>query len=690
MSIAQKLASIQAGSTAVAAEGVSFDGSSDYLSRSSDLVGNADGKTFTFSCWIYRTRLADETVYQIKTALGDFLIRLRNTSSFYIQIFGDDSTGTTRLYGHTGSSGGAVNQWMHLLISINLGNTSQRHIYLDDVAITPTWDSYDTFADIDFTAQNHNIGRDSTGTNSFKGRLSNLYLDYTYRDLSVEANRRLFITDDLKPADNQASLSPILYLPMTDADTAGDNAGTGGDFTINGVLDTAQRGPNQWNCVASECTTGDNMVNSGVANQTATHLTFSCTLKSGLTAQIIPLWTDNPSTGENIQFISVLNTGELRVYIYDRTSAQVVNRFSADELLPAGKNVSVQVQIDSATQSGNKIIVNGVEQSVTFTTFISQADYDIRQPWKVGNSTTDAFYGEVWCDTTYIDLSTNNPFWDADANRPKSVRQVIAETGNTPLIAMPIEASNAGLNLGTGGNFTVNSGPFVGARGASEYWARSAANKVSTSVNTNFLSAALSGTATQFTFVLFAKHTGGTPLTEAVTQIGGDSLTSGLNFHTNSGRAARILYQGTDLTLSGVLVEDVHVPVFVSWDGTNLYARSGSVVSTGTNSTVLDIGSFTTYIFQSHYNYDFEGEIGFYYFSTDYVDFSVEANRNMFVDQLGYPKDLTPAIEAGDIPTPLIYMKFDDPDALGTNSGTGGDFTVNGTVLSGSDVDPNA
>ena len=34
-------------------EGVSFDGSSDYLSRSSDLTGNADGKTFTFSAWVY-------------------------------------------------------------------------------------------------------------------------------------------------------------------------------------------------------------------------------------------------------------------------------------------------------------------------------------------------------------------------------------------------------------------------------------------------------------------------------------------------------------------------------------------------------------------------------------------------------------------------------------------------------------
>ena len=31
------------------ADAIDFDGVTDYLSRSSDLVGNADGKTFTFS-----------------------------------------------------------------------------------------------------------------------------------------------------------------------------------------------------------------------------------------------------------------------------------------------------------------------------------------------------------------------------------------------------------------------------------------------------------------------------------------------------------------------------------------------------------------------------------------------------------------------------------------------------------------
>jgi len=83
-----------------------------------------------------------------------------------------------------------------------------------------------------------------------------------------------------------------------------------------------------------------------------------------------------------------------------------------------------------------------------------------------------------------------------------------------------------------------------------------------------------------------------------------------------------------------------------------------------------------------------DGDIGFFYLNNSYIDFSQESNRNLFVDQLGYPKDLTPAIDAGDIAEPLIYMKFDDTSDLGANSGTGGDFTVTGTVDPGADVDP--
>ena len=60
-----------------------------------------------------------------------------------------------------------------------------------------------------------------------------MFRDYTYRDLTQESNRRFFITADGKPTENQEALNPILYLPLKSVETAGQNLGTGGDFTVN-------------------------------------------------------------------------------------------------------------------------------------------------------------------------------------------------------------------------------------------------------------------------------------------------------------------------------------------------------------------------------------------------------------------------------------------------------------------------
>ncbi|MCP1318590.1 hypothetical protein, partial [Halomonas sp. 707B3] len=90
----------------------------------------------------------------------------------------------------------------------------------------------------------------------------------------------------------------------------------------------------------------------------------------------------------------------------------------------------------------------------------------------------------------------------------------------------------------------------------------------------------------------------------------------------------------------------------------------------------------------SNSSYYINGDLSFTYFTTDYIDFSQESERLKFVDAFGYPVDIRPKIESGEIPTPLIYMPFDDPNDLGKNLGTGGDFTVNGTVVPGSDVSP--
>ena len=76
-------------------------------------------------------------------------------------------------------------------------------------------------------------------------------------------------------------LNPIIYMPMSSAADCHVNYGYGGDFVQNGVLDTASRGPNQWNCVASEFDGVDDYLNNnGITGLSdSSLLTCSFTIK---------------------------------------------------------------------------------------------------------------------------------------------------------------------------------------------------------------------------------------------------------------------------------------------------------------------------------------------------------------------------------------------------------------------------
>jgi hypothetical protein len=697
-------------SGAVDPEAVSFDGTNDYLSRSSDLTGNSDGKTFTFSAWVYFTDV-DERVYSVGTSGGGegFVIRRSDsTKTLYVMSSGGTLQGTVV---------GAIRDftWYHILISVNMASTSDRYIYLNDELQTVQygWADYQNQT-INFTEPYHTVMAAEYSAGSYghtRGRAAHVFLDYTYRDLSTESNRRLFIDADGKPASGQSSLNPILYLPMTDASSAGTNEGTGGDFTVNGVLDTASRGPNQDNCSASEFdgTNDDLELPAGLGGTTESEITISFAYKldvldssfrglfgSDSSAVCIMIYYDN---GIYIAF----GNGSSGIYVEGTSTA--LNALFCN----IGVNTHISISIDNTTQSNSRLFVNGVDHSSTFISEMgwgSQRDMDLTPIFVVGNQTSietrrlKGAMGEFYLNNTYTDLSSDNPFWDADANRPKPVRQVISETGTTPRIALPLRGDDAGNNLGTGGDFTVNSGPYTGARGGSEFWARSA------NLGPGYLSSTASISNTTTLTMVFSFKTSYT---------GGISLFSnkvGSNYHANIGiRQATGSPAGTmfsfrdsshndcvqfsipDSSLAGIGNWNI---IMFSVDSSNsslykVYVNGvapslSDVVASGAS---MKFSSATTY-FAYYYGVQDPYDIGSFYLDASYIDFSQESNRNLFVDQLGYPKDLTPAIEAGDIAEPRIYMKFDDTSALGTNSGTGGDFTVNGTVTAGADVDPNA
>jgi hypothetical protein len=186
------------------AEGVSFDGVTDYLSRSTDLVGNVDSKTFTFSCWVYIADFqgTNSIIYSSYTA-GDtnysVEILLNNNGRLSI-VCRDGATNSTKV----SVNGVYINKyiWTNIIISADLTDTSNRHLYINDndASADITWYVYEN-SNITFTNDSHKISAIANGTNqNIKGRLSNLFLAYEYVDLSIESNRRMFITADGKPA----------------------------------------------------------------------------------------------------------------------------------------------------------------------------------------------------------------------------------------------------------------------------------------------------------------------------------------------------------------------------------------------------------------------------------------------------------------------------------------------------------
>jgi hypothetical protein len=980
-----------------AAEGVSFDGN-DELIRSSNLTGATDGKTFTFSAWVYDVKALTSVHHIID--IDDYQFKVAFESGFRIQA--QNSSGTNILVATSTSIDDYFQYaWTHVLISIDLSSTYNRKVYINDVDVTSlmTWTTY-TNDNIGFTASPIGIASNSFSSQNLKGRLAHVYLDYTYRDLSVEENRRLFITDDLKPADglsntvsyvanyddfmkhlNAASgfkytfgsswnsdgtayissgnqndsiykftlgtaydlttiqsvstynhsvyygvmtytpdgskffwldyyndqihqvtpttaygingskvsksieanigngngiffnsdgtkfyilasttlyeytpgsaytinssitrtdtisefgtqmssdgisplyaatmstngeyiyvhgtntadgtgifqyplstaydpstigsksgffahpyvikdmsistddkvigltrglntsalgnnfgyaitmssandlstaewvstgsnVNPILYLPLTDADTAGTNEGTGGDFTVNGVLDTAQRGPNQWNCVASEFDGNvDILYNDGQGLLDTKVISFSANFRVDVypgTGHV--LYVGN-SSGLR-RFVVYLNSTGLIVEGFNSSSATILKVTYPKASVALGRHYSLQFSCDLTDTQKRHFILDGMDldSEVTWSTYTNEninfnTTYDTVAVGALRNSSPagsalNASIGEVYLDTTYIDLAADNPFWDSDTNKPKPVRQVLDETGNIPVVALPIAPSNAGLNLGTGSNFSASSGPYPGARGGSEFWVRSAKIGDDNTNNDGFFKRTTpfvgGGSTNQFTLIF---HT-----TNNVTTNGSIFMFESSTGHTANGRFEFAdtndkpyiyVYSGGVVKLAanggtnGSMNRDSSLIMF-SCDLSNTskrhlylngFAPAGGVTWSTYADGSVDFSACDDLVIGAETNDDYRAELGFVYFAPEYIDFSQESNRNLFVDQLGYPKDLTPAIDDGDIPSPLVYMKFDDPDNLGANSGTGGDFTKYGAIVQGADIDPNA
>lgn len=684
----------------VEAQAVDFDGTSDYLTK---FFGNgafgSGSKTVTFSAWFYWSGNTSQTIFQCPT----FLISCNQPAGNRLSMSGFSSSYATIL-GYQTNAALAKDTWNHVLISFDLSNSSNRHVYINDVLVGGTYTTYSNTA----------IGFDQAGTATvssasapFLGRLAGVYLDYTYRDLSVEANRRLFITAKGTPASGQASLSPILYLPMDDPADAGSNKGTGGDFTLNGIVARSGRGPNQYNAAASVFDGSTDKLTtvalSGVSD--GKQATFSCTFK-------LDTFDDDPfisfESGGTQRFVARISDagsyGYLTLIGLNADLTDVVRLSSTAVKFYKNKTHSLQFSFDMTDPSKRHVVVDGVE--ITGLTWASYSNDNIDftvttvgvgVDGGIGNRYVDGSVGDVYFDTSYVDLSTANPFYDADTGKPEFLG-VFGElpTGSAPLIYLPMRPDNAGDNRGTGGDFTVSSGPFLGERGASEFWAESGYSIAGANYLSNPTFSGGGSSVSQVTFAMAYKVSG---TNATLLKVTGNASSSSMYIKPIHNTGYRISFRdvnGGDVieaTATTALTTGTWHTLLMSFDITNPAKRhvyvdgvdAGFVYGHYVTSRRLEIGTGTTInLLGDGAGTSALGSLGFVYVSDTYIDFSQEANRLKFFDSMGYPVDIG---ADGSLPTessPLVYMNKDF--ILGTNSGTGGDFTIVGSPTDGGHV----
>lgn len=110
--------------------------------------------------------------------------------------------------------------------------------------------------------------------------------------------------------------------------------------------------------------------------------------------------------------------------------------------------------------------------------------------------------------------------------------------------------------------------------------------------------------------------------------------------------------------------------------------RKGSV--TGVADLAVDYSlADETNVAADLFDAKYDGGMAELYFTTEYLDFSVEENRRKFISSTGKPVQLGATGEAPTGTAALIFLHLDDGETannFAVNRGTGGNFTVTGAL----------
>lgn len=216
---------------------VVFDGTADYFTRGA-LSGASDNKQLTISFWIKPTDFAvNRYLFDSYDTVGGRIVAYVNTAGWLV-ISINDFSGVIATY--TSDFTLSAGQKYHCLVSFDLSDTGKRHCYINDIE-DDNWASgsyNDRNIPYSLTTQSA-VGSAFDGSVKTKAQVYDLYVNNAYIDLSVEANRRKFITAAGKPAVLGYSGSiPTGTQPLVYFNGFGSfkNTGSSGMFTQYGTL----------------------------------------------------------------------------------------------------------------------------------------------------------------------------------------------------------------------------------------------------------------------------------------------------------------------------------------------------------------------------------------------------------------------------------------------------------------------
>jgi hypothetical protein len=206
----------------------------------------SDNKFFTASMWL---RMDADNAQTITVALlrsGSQVAQIvrRNNNSF--QFLGYNSGGVVLNVNSSVNSINISTGWTHCVFSCDLSNASNRHLYVDDSSDLAAVTTY-TDSTIDWgTNLTFWMGANQIGSAQLDGAVADLWWTNEYIDLSVEANRRKFITADGRPVNLGDGTGPTGTAPLwyfAGFPNHLTNIGSGPDLTVAGGAPLSTEGP---------------------------------------------------------------------------------------------------------------------------------------------------------------------------------------------------------------------------------------------------------------------------------------------------------------------------------------------------------------------------------------------------------------------------------------------------------------